>query len=277
MAGTLTLDSRVKLATGYSLPRLGLGVYQNDNCKPACLAALKHGYRHIDTAKMYGNERQVGEAIRQSGVGRSEVFITSKAASRYHGYESTLAAVDQSLAEFKFDYLDLYLIHDPLSGSTKRLETYRALIECQKAGKVRSIGVSNYNAKHLEEIKAAGMPKPAVNQIELQPFCQQKPIVEYCQKEGIVIEAYCPLVRGKFDDPVLQRVAKKHSKEVSQVLVRWSLQKGYIPLPKSSQPMRVVSNAAVYDFELDGDDMAAIDALDRGTEGAISWNPTDAD
>jgi len=277
MAGKLRLQSTIKLPTGYAIPQLGLGVYQNDDCTPAVLAALKHGYRHIDSAKMYRNEKQVGEALRQSGVLRSDVFVTSKIASRSHGYESTLAGVDQSLAEFKFDYIDLYLIHDPLSGKEKRLATYRALLECQKAGKIRTVGVSNYSPKHLEEIKEAGMTKPAVNQIELHPFCQQKPIVEYCEKNDIVVEAYCPLVRGKFDDPVLQKISKKHGKDVSQVLVRWSLQRGFVPLPKSAQPTRVVSNADLYDFELDSSDMEEINGLDQGKNGAISWNPVDAD
>ncbi|KIJ23623.1 hypothetical protein M422DRAFT_77224 [Sphaerobolus stellatus SS14] len=256
---------------------IGLGVYKNDECKPACLAALKHGYRHIDSARIYRNEAVVGEAVKESGIPRSEIFITTKILSSDGGYESTIAAVDQSLDKFKFEYIDLYLIHEPLAGKEKRLQTYRALLECQKAGKIRTVGVSNFAVKHLEELKEAGMIKPAVNQLELHPFCQQKEIVEYCQKNGIIVQAYCPLVRGKFDDPVLQRTAKKHSKDVAQVLVRWSLQRGFIPLPKSAQPSRIISNAEVYDFELDSEDMSAIDALDQGKAGEISWNPVGAD
>ncbi|KAF8513844.1 NADP-dependent oxidoreductase domain-containing protein [Hysterangium stoloniferum] len=258
------------------MPKLGLGVYRNDDCKPACLAALKDGYRHIDSARMYRNEKQVGEAVRESGIKREDIFITSKIASPDHGYEKCLAVVDESLLNFEFDYIDLYLIHDPLAGTEKRVATYRALLEAKKEGKIRTVGVSNYSVKHLEEIKEAGLETPAINQIELHPFCQQRPIVEYCAKNNIIVQAYCPLVRGKFDNPMLQAVSKKHSKDVAQVLVRWSLQKGLVPLPKSSQPSRVVSNADVYDFELDNGDMEAIDALDQGKAGAISWNPVDA-
>ncbi|KAH9840558.1 NADP-dependent oxidoreductase domain-containing protein [Rhodofomes roseus] len=261
------------------MPLLGLGVYLNNECFPACVAALKHGYRHIDSARLYHNEAEVGRAVRESGVPRSEVFVTSKigSGSGEHGYESTLKAVDSSLQRFGFDYLDLYLIHDPLSGKQKRLETWRALLEAKKAGKLRTVGVSNYGVKHLEEIREAGLEAPAVNQIELQPFCQQKEIVEYCSKNNIFIQAYCPLVRGQFGNPVLREVAQKYNKDVAQVLVRWSLQRGFSPLPKSSQPARVVSNADLYDFEISAEDLAKIDALDQGKKGAISWNPVDAD
>ncbi|KZT03086.1 Aldo/keto reductase [Laetiporus sulphureus 93-53] len=296
---SLTLNSSVRLSSGYFMPLLGLGVYQNDNCKPACLAALKNGYRHIDSARAYRNETQVGEAVRESGVPRSEIFITSKIYHPDHGYESTLKAVDESLQRFGFDYIDLYLIHSPLSGKRKRLETWRALLEAKEAGKLRTVGVSNYGIKHLEEIREAGLETPAVNQIEIQPFCQQKPIVEYCKEHGIFVQAYCPLIRGQFDNPVLREVAAKYNKAVPQVLVRWSLQHGFVltshdrlgsgldrglpcecrysPLPKSAKPERVVSNADVYDFEISSEDMTRIDALDRGNDGATSWNPVDAD
>jgi len=272
-----TLKSSARLSSGYTMPLLGLGVFQNSDCSPACLAALKHGYRHIDSARVYGNEVDVGRAVRESGVPRSEVFVTSKIVNSEHGFESAIRAVDSSLQRFGFDYIDLFLIHDPLSGKQRRLETWRALLEAKKAGKLRTVGVSNFGVKHLEEIREAGLETPAVNQIELQPFCQQKDIVEYCNKHGIFVQAYCPLVRGRFDNPVLKEVAKKYNKEVAQVLVRWSLQRGFSPLPKSSQPTRVVSNADLYDFEISAEDMAKIDALDQGKKGAISWNPVDAD
>ncbi|GJJ06676.1 hypothetical protein Clacol_000871 [Clathrus columnatus] len=229
---------------------------------------------HIDTAKMYGNEKSVGDAVRESGLKREDVFITSKISSGHgHSYQNALATVDESLRNFGFDYVDLYLIHDPRSGKESRLEAYRGLLEAKKQGKVRSVGVSNFSVKHLEELKESGLEQPEVNQIELHPFCQQKPIVDYCRKYGIVIQAYCPLIRGKFDEPILQNVAKKHSKDVAQVLVRWSLQKGYIPLPKSSQPARIKSNADAYNFVLSDEDMEAIDSLDIGDSGAVSWNP----
>jgi len=258
------------------MPLLGLGVYLNKDCIPACEAALKHGYRHIDSAEMYGNEEQVGIAVRNSGVKREDIFITTKIASAFHDYETAKTIINLSSKKLGLSYIDLYLIHDPMSGKEKRLEAYKALLEAKAEGKIRTVGVSNYAVKHLEEIKEAGYEMPAVNQLELQPFCQQKDIVAYDDAHGIITQAYCPLIRGKFDDPVLQKVAKEVKKEVPQVLVRWSLQRGYSPLPKSANPERVVSNANVYDFELSPEQMAAIDDLDQGTLGAISWNPVDA-
>ncbi|EPS97909.1 hypothetical protein FOMPIDRAFT_1031751 [Fomitopsis schrenkii] len=273
----LSLGTTATLSSGYNIPLLGLGVYENDDCVPACIAALKHGYRHIDSARYYQNEDQVGRAVRGSGVPREEVFVTTKIYDPHHGYESTVRAVDESLQCFSFDYIDLYLIHSPLSGKQRRLETWRALLDLQKAGKLRTVGVSNYGMKHLDEIRDAGLEVPAVNQIEVHPFCQQRPIVEYCREHGIFVQAYCPLVRGQLGDPVLQDVARKYNKDVAQILVRWSLQHGFNPLPKSSRPERVVSNADVYDFDISVEDMAKIDALDQGAAGATSWNPVDSE
>ncbi|CCL98370.1 uncharacterized protein FIBRA_00365 [Fibroporia radiculosa] len=272
----LNILTSVRLSSGYSMPLLGLGVFKSNDTLSASLAALAHGYRHIDSARMYANEDLVGQAVRESGVPRGEVFITTKI-HQEHGYESTLRAVDSSLQRLAFDYIDLYLIHSPLSGRERRLETWRALLTARDEGKVRTVGVSNYGVKHLEEIREMGLETPAVNQIELHPFCQQKPIVDYCRKHGIVVQAYCPLVRGAFDNPVLQEVARKYNKEAPQILVRWSLQHGFSPLPKSAQPARVVSNANLYDFEIAPEDMARLDALDKGPDGAISWNPVNAE
>ncbi|OBZ66561.1 Glyoxal reductase [Grifola frondosa] len=274
---TLSLKSTIRMSSGYDVPVLGLGVYQNEDCIPACIAALKHGYRHIDTARMYLNEAQVGQAVKESGIPREEIFVTSKIYHPEHGYESTLAAVQDSLDKFGFDYLDLYLIHSPLSGKEKRLETWRALVDAKKAGKIRTIGVSNYSPRHIEEIREAGYEMPAVNQVELHPFCQQKPIVEYCKRNGIIVQAYTPLVRGKLDNPVLLEIAETYKKTPAQVAIRWSLQHGLIPLPKSAQPARVVSNAEVFDFAIDAVDMAKLDALDQGETGAVTWNPIDAE
>ncbi|EMD34111.1 hypothetical protein CERSUDRAFT_117619 [Gelatoporia subvermispora B] len=273
----LSVSSPVRLLSGHDMPLLGLGVFENDECGPACLSALKSGYRHIDSARYYQNEAEVGKAVRQSGIPRSEVFVTSKIYHPEHGYESTLQAVNDSLERFGFEYVDLYLIHSALSGKEKRLATWKALIDAKEAGKLRSIGVSNYNVNHIEEIREAGLEIPAANQIELHPFCQQRPIVEYCKQNGIVVQAYCPLIRGQSDNPVLQDVAKKYNKDVAQILIRWSLQHGFSPLPKSSNLGRVVSNADVYDFELSLDDMGRIDALDQGAAGSVSWNPVGVD
>jgi len=270
-----TLASTTRLSSGYTMPLLGFGVYQNYTTKPSVLEAFKAGYRHVDSAQVYRNEAEVGEAVQESGIDRGELFITTKCVSRNHGYSSTLRGVDESLAKFGFDYIDLFLIHDPMSGSEKRLETYKALQESRKAEKIRTVGVSNYGVKHLEEIKNAGYDLPSVNQIELHPFCQQKPIVSYCAEHSIVVQAYCPLVRGKMDHPILQELGRKHNRDIAQILLRWSLQKGFVPLPKSATPERIHSNAQLYDFGLDTEDMTKLDGLDNGKDGAISWNPID--
>jgi len=258
------------------MPRLGFGVYLNDDCAPACVVALKNGYRHIDSAQAYHNEEQVGRAFRESGLKREEVFITTKCLSSTGGYQATLDGVDASLEKFGFDYIDLFLIHDPLAGPQRRIDIWKALIEAKKAGKIRTIGVSNFGVRHLEELEQAGLEKPSVNQIQLHPQFQQPAIVEYCKKNSIFVEAYCPLIRGKLDIPALQSIAQKHNKEGAQVLVRWSLQKGFAPLPKSNTPSRIISNADVYDFELDEDDVAALDALEKGKKGSVAWDPVDA-
>ncbi|KZV72570.1 Aldo/keto reductase [Peniophora sp. CONT] len=274
----LSLNHKVKLRSGYEMPRLGYGVGMNRNTLPTVLEAFKAGYRHIDSAKMYGNEAECGEAIRTSGLPRSEIFYTTKIFDPDHGYTSTLAAVDRSLSFANLDYIDLFLIHTPRSSKTQRLETYRALLEKRDAGLIKSVGVSNYGIRHLEEIAAAGLEMPVVNQIEVHPWCQQREIRAYCESEGIVVQAYCPLVRNRpelIGDPVLVRIAEKHKREPVRVLLRWSLQHGLVPLPKTETPKRIWSNAALYDFELDADDMAALDGLDRGADGAISWNPID--
>ncbi|KAH7888314.1 NADP-dependent oxidoreductase domain-containing protein [Phlebopus sp. FC_14] len=257
------------------MPLLGFGVYQNYNARASVIEAFRAGYKHVDSAQAYRNEAAVGEAVRESDIQRGDVFITTKCVSKTHGYDSTLKGVDESLARFGFDYIDLFLIHDPLSGTERRLATYRALLEAQKAGKIRTVGVSNYGVKHLDEIKDAGLPMPAVNQIELHPLCQQGPIVEYCRAHSVVIQAYCPIIRGQ-NHPAIEAVAKKHGRDPAQILIRWSLQKGFVPLPKSETPSRIRSNAQIYDFELDSEDMAQLGGLDLGKAGAISWNPVDA-
>ncbi|PIL33946.1 hypothetical protein GSI_03654 [Ganoderma sinense ZZ0214-1] len=284
MSSSLAIGTTVRLRSGYELPLLGLGVGRSDNTKLASLAALNAGYRHIDSARMYGNEAEVGEAVRESGLPRSQIYITSKIQNEEHGYDKTLAAVDDSLKTFGFDYIDFMLIHSAKSDKDTRLATWNALVEAKGAGKVRSIGVSNYGVKHLEEIRQAGLELPDINQIELQPLNQQKEIVEYCRTHGIFVVAYAPLMRARWDIPEILDVAKKHerghgqhNKTPAQVLVRWSLQGGFAPLPKSADPVRVVGNADVYDFVLSAEDVAAIDSLDRGKEGAITWNPVDVD
>ncbi|VDC00133.1 unnamed protein product [Peniophora sp. CBMAI 1063] len=272
---SLSITSAIKLPSGHSIPRLGLGVGYNPNeCYSACMAALKHGYRLIDTAEMYGNEEAVGKAVRDSGIRREDIFVTSKVP---HDSPDVAASVKTSTEKLNIGIIDLYLIHSPHGGKDHRLKTWKKLVEAKASGALRDIGVSNYNVQHIEEIREAGFEMPAVNEIELHPLDQQKPIVDYCAKNNIVVQAYCPLVRGAFDHPTLQEVSKKVGKSVAQILVRWSLQKGFVPLPKSANAQRIAHNAEVFDFELSQEEMAALDALDKGDAGAISWNPIHQD
>ncbi|KAF9469954.1 NADP-dependent oxidoreductase domain-containing protein [Collybia nuda] len=277
MSRSLSLASTAKLSSGYLIPLLGFGVYQNFTTKDSVLHALAAGYRHIDSAQAYRNEAAVGAAVRESGIPRSDIFITTKIATKLHGYASTLKAVDDSLARFELDYIDLFLIHDPFAGTERRLATYKALQEAKHAGKIRSVGVSNFGVKHLEEVRNAGFDMPSINQIEIHPFCQQRPIVAYCRGHAIAVQAYCPLLRGKMEHPTIKEIAEKHNRSPAQILLRWSLQNGFIPLPKSATPEHIHTNVRLYDFFLSADDMAELDTLDRGKEGAISWNPVDAE
>ncbi|EAU91174.2 2,5-didehydrogluconate reductase [Coprinopsis cinerea okayama7 len=225
---------------------------------------------HIDSAQAYRNEAHVAEAVRESGIDRNEVFITTKVISKFHGYDRTVKAIEASLDSMKFDYIDLFLIHDPHAGKVKRLETYKALLEAKAAGKIRSVGVSNYGIHHLEEIVEAGLETPSVNQIE------QRPIVEYCKKHDIVVQAYSPLIRSDLGHPVFKELAAKYgNRDPAQIVLRWSLQKGFVPLPKSANPDRIKSNTLLYDFALSDEDMAKLDALDKGKEGAVTWNCVD--
>ncbi|KAI0682111.1 Aldo/keto reductase [Cytidiella melzeri] len=273
----LDITSAISLTSGYALPILGFGVYQNDDCLGSCIAAFQAGYRHVDSARYYRNEKEVGRAVRESGIPREELFITSKIYHPDFGYESALRATEQSYKQFGLEYIDLYLIHSPISGKQRRLDTWRALIEQRNKGKFKSIGVSNYNIQHIEEIREAGLETPVVNQLEIHPFCQQRPIVEYCKKNGIAIQAYCPLIRGDYNYQIFKDMAEKYHKTIPQILIRWSLQHGYSPLPKSSHPERIRANAQVYDFNISAEDMTKIDALDRGDEGACQWNPIHSD
>ncbi|KAJ3569262.1 hypothetical protein NP233_g5169 [Leucocoprinus birnbaumii] len=271
----LNIDSTIRLPSGGQLPRLGFGVYQINpgETKDVVLEALRAGYRHIDTAQAYENEEEVGQAMRESGIPRSEIFITTKIPSENYNYEKAKKAIDISLKRLGTSYIDLFLIHEPIAGKAVRLQIWKAFVEAKRAGKVRDIGVSNFNTYHIEELKAAGYELPAVDQVELHPLDQQRPIVDYCKKNGIAVEAYSPLIRARFDIPTLQSLVRKYNKGPAQILVRWSLQKGFVPLPRSSNATRIRENADVYDFELSLSDIRALDALDKGDAGAITWNP----
>jgi diketogulonate reductase-like aldo/keto reductase len=272
----LTISSTVTLRGGVELPRLGLGVYQSRpgaETRLAVQAALQLGYRHVDTARAYGNERDVAEGIAASGVPRREVFVTTKLWNSDHGYDEALRACDDSLARLRMDQVDLYLVHWPVQGL--RHETWRALERLKADGKARAIGVSNYTVRHLEELLEHAREPPAVNQVELHPFLQQRELVEFCAGSGIVVEAYAPLVKAhRMDHPVLLQSARKHRATPAQVLVRWALQQGLVALPKSVKAARIAENANVFGFELDREDLDALAALDEGYR--TSWDPTDA-
>ncbi|PWW78050.1 Aldo/keto reductase [Tuber magnatum] len=261
--------------TPVKIPRIGFGVFQDPPNKPecvsSCLAALRAGYRHIDTAQYYENEEAVGEAVRQSGLKRSDVFVTTKLGEPQGSVEKTLESLRASVERIGLGWVDLFLVHTPVSGSEGRREIWEALEKLKDEGGTKSIGVSNYGVKHLEEIKGYSSTIPAVNQVELHPWLQQSEIVDYCFKEGIVVEAYTPLVRTqKNDDPDVVSIAEAHSVTPAQVLVRWSLQRGFVPLPKSYNPERIKSNADVYKFELSDEEMERLNAKALpGGEGAL--------
>lgn len=273
---SLTITSTAKLRGGVEIPLLGLGVYQSrpgEETQRAVEAALSLGYRHVDTARAYGNERDVAAAIAASGVPRDQVFVTTKLWNSDHGYAETLRACDASLARLGTERVDLYLVHWPVQGL--RNDTWRAMERLRAEGKARAIGVSNYTVRHLEELLGRAKEPPAVNQVELHPFLQQRELVEFCRANGIVVEAYAPLVKAhKMDHPVLRRIAERHRVTPAQVLVRWGLQLGLVVLPKSVRPERIRENAEVYGFALDGEDLSALEGLDEGYR--TSWDPTDA-
>lgn len=273
----LTLASTVDLDHGGPMPLFGLGTFRSPaggTARDAVAHALDGGYRLIDSAALYGNEADVGDAIRASGVPRHEIFVTTKLHREDHGYDRALSAFDESLARLGLDYVDLFLIHWP--GGGERIETWRALERLLDQGPARAIGVSNYMPRHLEEVLEQGHVVPAVNQIELHPFNfrSRGDIVALCRDHGVVVEGYSPLTKTeRLDDPVLEEVAAAHGKTVAQVLIRWSLQHRVVTIPKSTNPDRIRENADVFDFELSSDEMARIDALDE--DFTTSWDPRD--
>jgi diketogulonate reductase-like aldo/keto reductase len=273
---TWTIGSTVRLRGDVPMPVLGLGVWQSapgPETRNAVLAALRAGYRLIDTARAYRNEEDVGAAIRESGIPRREIFVTTKVWNSDQGYDTTLRACDESLRRLGLEQLDLYLIHWPVERL--RGETWRAMERLRAEGKARAVGVSNYTERHLDELLAAANEPPAVNQVEFSPFLYQRELLEHCRRHGIQLEAYGPLVRGhKLDHPVLERVARKHGRTPAQVLVRWSLEHEVVAIPKSVREERIRENADVFGFGLDAEDRAALDALDEGYR--TSWDPRDA-
>lgn len=272
----MNLATTIHLNQGIDIPILGLGVYQSpagNETRRSVTDALAAGYRHIDTARIYGNEADVGAAVRASNVAREDVFVTTKLWESDQGYETAIAACNESLRLMGLDYVDLYLIHWPVPG--KRLDSWRALETLLQEGKCRAIGVSNYMVPHLEELLSVARVLPAVNQIEMSPYVygSRRAIVSYCEANAIAIEAYSPLTKArKLNDRKLRKIASRYGKTTAQVLIRWGLEKGFIVLPKSNMPERIRENADVFDFSLSPTDMAILDGFDENL--VTGWDPT---
>jgi diketogulonate reductase-like aldo/keto reductase len=265
----------VTLNNGVVMPQLGFGVWQvpDDEATPAVATALATGYRSIDTAAMYRNESGVGKAIAASGIARDELFVTSKLNNDGHGREATLRAFEQSRKNLGLDYVDLYLIHWPLPAQERYVETWQAFETLLADGVVRAIGVSNFHAPHLQRVIDESGTVPAVNQIELHPYLTQQPLREFDTRHRIATEAWSPLASGGdvLADPVITSLAEKYGKTPAQVILAWHLQLGNVVIPKSVTPARIRENFAVFDVELDPDDVVAISGLDR--DGRTGPNP----
>lgn len=261
----LMINSTKTLHNGVEMPRFGLGVYKmtdKEAAVEAMLAAIDAGYRAIDTAAVYQNENEVGEAVRASRVKREELFITSKVWNTDQGYDNTLRAFEASLERLGFDYLDLYLTHWAIPDTYE--ETYRAIQRLYDEKLVRSIGVSNHQQHHLEKILAKANTKPMVNQIELHPQLTQEPLRQFCAENEIAVTSWSPLARGRLlQDPVLAKIGEAHGKSIAQVVIRWHLQSDLVVIPKSVTPSRIVENADVYDFALSTEEMKMIDGLNQ--------------
>lgn len=265
------LTDSFELNNGIKIPCVGFGTWQTPDGETAVnsvKAALEAGYRHIDTAAVYGNEESVGRAIAESGVRREDIFVTSKLWNECRGYESTLAAFDETMKKLGLDYLDLYLIHWPANKlqfenwNEINLATWRAMTELYREGKIRAIGVSNFLPHHLESLMQTEVV-PAINQIEFHPGFMQSETLEYCKKNGIVVEAWSPLGTGRMlSNETLIAIARKYDRSVAQLCIRWCLQNGTLPLPKSVTPARIVENTDVFDFVISDEDMTVINAME---------------
>ena len=266
MTEALNLQSRVTLSDGNTMPLFGLGVWAanpGQETQDAVSCALEVGYRHIDTASMYGNEQDVGSALNACGVPRNEIFVTTKVWETEQGYEPTLRAFEQSQQKLGLEFVDLYLIHWPVEG--QRVDTWQALERLQNEGRVKSIGVSNFSPSHLQEIFESGTQRPTVNQSELSPFLQQRTIADFTRSAGIHLTAYCPLARGeRFSHRSLQDIAEQTGKTPAQIMIRWGLQQGQTMIPKSVNPVRIRQNADVFDFTLSDKQMRLLAELDEG-------------
>ena len=265
------------LSNGVQIPCVGFGTWQTPDGEVAVSsvkAALQAGYRHIDTAAAYDNEGSVGQAIRESGIDRKQIFVTSKLFNPEHGYEKTMRAFDRTMKELGFDYLDLYLIHWPNpiyfrnNWEEANAGSWKAFEELYEAGRIRAIGVSNFRSHHIQALLKTARIKPMVDQIRLCPGDVHEETVDYCRKQGILLEAYSPLGVGRIMDvPQIKEIAQRHGKSAAQVSLRWSLQMGFLPLPKSVTPERIRQNAELFDFTLSDAEMAAIAGVEKGCCG----------
>jgi len=263
------LQDTTTLSNGIKMPWLGLGVFkveEGPELVQAVKTAIAHGYRSIDTAAIYGNEEGVGQGIREgmaaAGVSREDLFVTSKVWNADLGYESTLVAFETSLEKLNLDYLDLYLIHWPVAGKYK--DAWRALEKLYRDGRVKAIGVSNFQIHHLEDLMKDAEIKPMVNQVEYHPRLTQLELKAFCEQHQIQLEAWSPLMQGQLlDNPVLKEIADRYHKSIAQVILRWDLQNGVVTIPKSTKEARIVENATVFDFELSPEDMEKINSLNQ--------------
>ncbi|SMQ85153.1 Aldo/keto reductase [Bacillus sp. OV166] len=261
----MNLQSTTTLNNGVKMPWFGLGVFkveEGPELVNAVKTAIQHGYRSIDTAAIYENEEGVGQGIKESGIAREDLFVTSKVWNADLGYESTLAAYQTSLDKLGLEYLDLYLIHWPVAGKYK--EAWRALETLYKEGRVRAIGVSNFQVHHLEDLMKDAEVKPMVNQVEYHPRLTQKEVQAFCREQGIQMEAWSPLMQGQLlDNEGLAAIAAKYKKSVAQIILRWDLQNGVVTIPKSTKEHRIIENSQVFDFELTQEDMLQINNLNQ--------------
>ncbi len=262
----VTIQDSAILSNEVKMPWLGLGVFrasEGGEVEQAIRWALECGYRSIDTAAVYQNESGVGEAVRRSQIPRTELFITTKLWNNDHGYDKTLRAFDRSLGRLGMDYVDLYLIHWPVPG--KFLDTWRALERIYTEKRARAIGVSNFLTNHLEALMADSQVTPMVNQIEFHPYLLQSDLLDFCRRSRIQVEAWSPLMKGRLvSNAALEQIGRTYGKSAAQIILRWDLQHGVVAIPKSVHKDRITSNADIFGFELTGEDMAAIDAMDRG-------------
>lgn len=258
------LQGSFTLHNGLEMPYFGLGVFQSEDTTNSVLNALDCGYRHIDTASVYNNEKEVGQAINQHDIDRDELFIVSKVWNSDQGYDSTIKAYHDSLKRLRMDYLDLYLVHWPVKNMF--VETWKALEYLYEEGLVRAIGVSNFMRNHLDELLPNCSITPMINQMEFHPHLVQQDLIDFCNQKGIQYEAWSPLMRGKIlEIELLKNFSKKYNKTIVQIVLRWNLQKGVVTIPKSSNPERIKSNSELFDFQLTQEDIKAIDALDINT------------